>query len=265
MRGKNDERGERSDSVLHRGGGIVLYHGDCREILPTVGAVDAVVTDPPYGDTSLKWDRQVSGWMDAIDAPQVWCFGSLRSTLITYPQFVAAGYVLAQEIVWEKHNGSGFHADRFRRVHEFAVHYYRGVPWGDLYRSVQTTPDATARTVRRKGRPAHTGHIEGSNYRSEDGGPRMMRSVMRVRSEHGRAAHPTQKPEGILRPLIEYSTPPGGTVLDPFAGSGSTLLTARSLGREAVGIELDEGYCEVIASRLRTEQLSLTAGGGSDV
>jgi site-specific DNA-methyltransferase (adenine-specific) len=67
---------------------------------------------------------------------------------------------------------------------------------------------------------------------------------------HMRALHPTEKPTGILDPLIAYSCLPGGTVLDPFAGSGSTLDAARCSGRKAVGIEASEAYCEVIARRL---------------
>lgn len=230
---------------------VTLYHGDCRFLMTAVVNPDyeAVVTDPPYGDTSLGWDRKVEGWVDLVRGSQLWCFGSMRSILATAQDFAENDWRMAQEVVWEKHNGSGFHADRFRRVHEFAVHYYRG-SWDDLYRDVQTTDDATARTVRRKGRPAHTGHIGASSYVSVDGGPRMMRSVLKVRSEHGRAVHPTQKPLGILDPLIRYSVPLGGVVFDPFAGSGSTLVAARAAGRRAVGCEVDEGYCEAAAQRL---------------
>lgn len=94
------------------------------------------------------------------------------------------------------------------------------------------------------------GDIERGEYQSHDGGPRLARSVQRVRSCHGHAVHPTQKPLGILEPLLRYSVPPGGLVLDPFAGSGSTLLAAKQLGMLAVGVEVDERYCEVAARRL---------------
>jgi site-specific DNA-methyltransferase (adenine-specific) len=114
----------------------------------------------------------------------------------------------------------------------------------------RTTADATARQVRRKARPPHTGYVEQSSYSSEDGGPRLMRSVMLVRSMHGRAIHPTEKPVGILDPLIRYACPPGGTILDCFAGSGSTAEAARLTGRKAVLIEADERHCELIARRM---------------
>lgn len=229
---------------------VTLYLGDAMELLQHPFAVaDATVTDPPYGETSLSWDRRVEGWPGLAQGRSLWCFGSLRSFMATGPEFAAAGWQHSQEVIWEKHNGSSFHADRFKRVHELAVHFYKG-PWADVYREVPTTPDATKRTVRRKRRPPHTGHIEASAYVSEDGGPRLMRSVIYCRSSHGSAIHPTQKPEGILRPLIEYAVPPGGLVLDPFAGSGSTGMAARELGRRAVLIEKDEQYAEVAALRL---------------
>lgn len=62
--------------------------------------------------------------------------------------------------------------------------------------------------------------------------------------------HPTEKPDALLQTLLSVVTPPGGTVLDPFAGSGSTLQAARSLGFRAIGVEADERYAEVIAKRL---------------
>lgn len=184
----------------------------------------------------------------------MWVFGSLRFFLEGRSEFEE--WTLAQDIIWEKHNGSSFHADRFKRVHEHAVQFYRG-EWSAVYKAPVTTPDATARAVRRKQRPPHTGHIEAGSYVSHDGGPRLMRSVIAVRSCHGEAEHPTQKPVGIIDPLLRYSCRPGGIVLDPFMGSGSTLVAAKSLGLRAVGIEINERYCEIAAKRLSQGVLDL--------
>lgn len=229
---------------------VTIYLGDCREVMPELDlAPAAVITDPPYGETSLGWDAWQTGWIAALpsEVRQMWCFGSMRMFIEHVAEFGAWSF--AQDVVWEKHNGSGFATDRFKRVHEFATHWYRG-PWRSVPVSPQYVNEATKRQVRRKGRPPHTGHIEASAYRSEDGGPKMQRSVIQVRSCHGHALHPTEKPIGIIDPLMRYSTQPGDLVLDPFIGSGAVLDACRLAGRRAVGIESDERYCEIAARRL---------------
>ena len=219
--------------------------GDCRAVMPAHAPFDMILADPPYGDTSLGWDRRVEGWLALARqalAPtgSIWLFGSLRSFLGIAGDIRAAGLRYAQEIVWEKQNGSAFHADRFKRVHELVVQLYRtDARWDDVYNDVQTTPDATARTVRRKRRPPHTGHIERGHYASEDGGPRLMRSVIYAPNCHGRATHPTEKPVGILEILIRTSCPPDGLVGDWFAGSGAAGEAARATGRRYLGCEID--------------------------
>lgn len=228
---------------------VKLYHGRAEEILPTLGTFDLVLTDPPYGETSLEWDRWPDGWpsLAADHSRSMWCFGSTRMFMAKAAEF--SRWAFSQDVVWEKHNGATFHADRFARVHELATHWYQG-PWAEIYKSPQFTLDATKRSVRRKGRPVHTGQIGDSSYTSEEGGPRLMRSVIQHRSMHGRAIHPTEKPTGFLEVLMEYACPPGGSVLDLFAGSSSTLHAASLTGRTAVGIEGREDYCEAAAKRL---------------
>lgn len=237
--------------------GVTLYLGDCREVLPRLPAVDLVLTDPPYGDTKLEWDEASLGWLPIVrpllaPAASVWFFASLRYLLELAPEL--GGWTVAQDIVWEKHNGSCSAADRFKRVHEHAVQVYpAGRRWADVYKAPVTTPDATTRTVRRKQRPRHWGAIGEAEFVSEDGGPRLMRSVIYARSCHGYAEHPTQKPVAVLEPLLMASCPPGGLVLDPFAGSGSTLVAASQLGLRSIGVERDERYCEIAARRLERE------------
>lgn len=233
-----------------------IYRGDCRSVMPTLpGAyADCALVDPPYGDTSLAWDVKVKGWIPELarvlkPAASIWIFGSMRFLAPLFAELEAAGFKYSQDIVWEKQNGTGFHNDRFRRVHEHAVLFYRGA-WSDVYHDTQFTLDATAKTVRRKTRPTHTGNIEAGHYISEDGGPRMMRSVLQVRNEHGKAIHPTQKPVELLRPMVRYSVPPGGIVIDPFMGSGSTGVTARQEGRDFIGIEEDAETFSKAESRL---------------
>lgn len=235
---------------------VTIYHGNSVELLPQMDRVDAVITDPPYGETSIKWDVWPAGWPQLCKplSPVLWCFGSMRMFLETGADF--AGWVFAQDIVWEKHNGSSPANDRFRRVHEHANQYYQGA-WAEVYKAPVYTLDATAKTIRRKARPEHWGAIDGATFVSEDGGPRLATSVQYCRSCHGHAIHPTQKPEGIVRPLVEYSVPIGGVVLDPFMGSGTTLSVAKESGRRAIGIERNEQFCEKAALRMSQGMLSM--------
>ncbi len=99
---------------------------------------------------------------------------------------------------------------------------------------------------------AHHGKIAPNHY--IDDGLRLARSVLTAESVRG-GIHPTEKPGKILSPLIEYAVPVGGLVLDPFAGSASTLIAARTLGRRAIGIEANEEYCERAAKRLSVADL----------
>jgi site-specific DNA-methyltransferase (adenine-specific) len=223
---------------------ISVIHGDCRDMMSIHGTFDMILADPPYGDTSLAWDKRVNGWEKTAaetlkPTGSLWLFGSLRSLMLSWPAMQAAGFKYAQEIIWEKHNGSGFHKDRFKRVHEIVVQFYRqDAPWAEVYNDVQVTHDAVERMVKRKkGRPAHMGHIEAAPYASEDGGPRIMRSVIYMPNCHGEAIHETEKPVGLLEILIRTSCPQGGTVADFFAGSGSAGEACAHAGRNYVGTE----------------------------
>jgi len=85
---------------------------------------------------------------------------------------------------------------------------------------------------------------------SEEGGPKLVTSVLAVRNEHRRAIHPTQKPVDLLLPMLRYACPPGGVVLDPFAGSGSVGMAARAVGCNSVLIERDQDHAVGAMRRL---------------
>lgn len=245
---------------------VALYHGDCRDLLPALGVrADLILADPPYEQTSLTWDRWPTGWLSAATgcAASMWCFLPLRQfAMPPYrgQEFTAAGWRLSQDLepaletahdhlTWEKHNGSGFTTDRFRRVHETITHWYRG-RWSSIYHDTPTIPGIArdAAPFSRRRPPAHTSAIGPGTYTY--GTTRIARSVLHVRSVHGSAVHPTQKPVDLLEVLIRYGCPPGATVLDPFAGAGSTGVAARAAGRRALLIESDERHCHQAARRL---------------
>jgi site-specific DNA-methyltransferase (adenine-specific) len=174
-----------------------------------------------------------------------------------------SGWRFSHEVVWEKQNGTGAASDRFKRVHELALHWYSG-PWKDVYRDVPRVV-ATPEQITRNGKAlrhttgAHFGEYGTAKAWTEDG-TRLMRSVVKVKNLHGAAIHPTEKPTRLLAPLISYACPQQGLVIDLFAGSGSTLDAARSMGRRAIGIEISEEYAERAAKRLS----QLILGGAPD-
>lgn len=239
---------------------VTLYHGDCREIAPSLEA-DVCVTDPPYGETSISWDVWPEGWVTATgvalpDATSMWCFGSMRMFLDRARDF--AGWQLSQDIVWRKPRARGNATDRFARVHEHALHWYRG-SWSDVHHETQRVAFYGKRAhVPSKKVKAAPGEVRPMASTAEyvDDGTRVMPSVLEgVAGDPRKVLHPTQKPLVVLTPLIAYACPPSGVVLDPFAGSGSTLDAARSIGRKSIGIEASEAYCEVIARRLSQDIL----------
>lgn len=189
---------------------VTLYLGDMREVLLTQRVyADCIIADPPYGETALGWDQWPSGWPDSVasTAPSMWCFGSMRMFLSRRSEF--GNWTFSQDVVWEKHNGSGFAGDRFRRVHEHVTHWYQGT-WSSIYHEVPVViHDGPNRGTRRAARAgaAHLGENNGHNQPWLDDGTRLMRSVVFARSMHGRAIHPTEKPVEVLRPLVEYACP----------------------------------------------------------
>jgi site-specific DNA-methyltransferase (adenine-specific) len=263
-------RGRTAPDPYFDDGQVTLYHGDCREVLPQFGspsrltiAPDLTVADPPYGETSLGWDSWPTGWLDPVAdmCQSMWCFGSMRM-LGTHWAELDRLWNFSQDVVWRKQNGSGFNRDRFRRVHEHVTHWYRG-GWNLIHHDtpkVKATAEQIAKngSAMRTSRPQHWGDSAPGTWRED--GTRLMPSVIDAPNCHGRAIHPTEKPLEILVPLIEYGCPPGGLILDPFAGSCSTLVAARLTGRRAIGIEADEAMCEKAVTQ-RLAQGALQLGG----
>ncbi|MEV4806782.1 site-specific DNA-methyltransferase [Nonomuraea sp. NPDC049421] len=224
-------------------GGLTLYHGDSREILPQLGVqADLVLTDPPYGDTDLAWDVWPEGWVAAAAtvSSSMWCFGSMRMFLKHTAEFEAAGWKFSQDLIWQKNTGTNPMVDRFRRIHEHALHFYRGRWDGIRHATPRVLRQGPSIGVARQrgGRAGHLGYYGPSVY--VDDGTRLHSSVIYHPNLLGKGIHVTQKPVKVLQPLLMYGCPPGGLVVDPFAGSATTLWTAAQLGRRAIGIEGSE-------------------------
>jgi DNA modification methylase len=206
---------------------VTLYHGDCRDLLPSIKA-DVVVTDPPYGISVVGSDGKTGGAVYApnrVYAPMVgdaspldptWMLPLARHVIIWGADHFVVTPPGGRLLIWDKRVGlpSNHHADA-------------EVAW-------DSAGGPTRLFRHRQMGMFHDGY-------NDDG---------------ARREHPTQKPVAVMRWCLGFTT---GTVLDPFAGSGSTLVAAKSLGRRAIGIEIEERYCEVAATRLRQEVLGLVS------
>jgi site-specific DNA-methyltransferase (adenine-specific) len=200
--------------------GIVIYHGDCRDILPTLPPVDLVLTDPPYGIASA-WkggESALHGWAKAgqqKDVRNAWDAEPPDDR--TIEMCVRAG---KEAVIW-----GGNH---------FNLPVSRGwLVWNKPERNFTLAEAELAWTSRN--------------------------NVIRVkdlpRSDQGRT-HPTQKPIALFRWCIGFF-PDAQLILDPFMGSGTTLRAAKDLGRRAIGIEIEERYCEIAVRRLQQSVLPL--------
>jgi site-specific DNA-methyltransferase (adenine-specific) len=203
--------------------GITIYHGDCREVLPTLGPVDAVVSDPPYGidyrgggagnlihskktrrPAAIVGDAQPFDPTPFLAFPEVALFGAQH-----YPARLPDGGTFH---VWDKR--------------------------GDYLPF--STADFDTVWINRK----EPGRI----FRH------FWRGLCRESENNDRILHPTQKPLVVMKWVLELF-PNATVILDPFMGSGTTLRAAKDLGRKAIGIEIEERYCEIAAKRLSQEVL----------
>lgn len=197
---------------------VVLWHGDCLDVLPTLSGVDAVVTDPPYGIGYL------SSHENSID------YGRIVNDDKPFDPAPLLGY--AKVVLW---GGNNF-ADRLpiggwitwdKRCSE-AADRILGSPFELAW--------CSHRTLFKMVRLLHGG---AKNADAPNGDvanqPRY---------------HPTQKPVKLIERCIEYIGP-ADTILDPFMGSGTTGVAAVRLGRKFIGIEIDEGYCAIAKRRIQ--------------
>lgn len=207
---------------------VTLYKGDCASILPALDPLDVVLTDPPYNCVN-----RASFGLRSLDK------GSADALPVDIPVVAAEFVRLATGSIYV-FCGASFLSDWLREF-EAASLTVRGCTWvkpnpspmnGDKLWLSAAEFCAFARKP--------------SAYFAVSCQPNVWRSKV----ERAIPEHPTPKPVGLMRKLIEASCPPGGTVLDPFAGSGSTLRAAADMGRRAIGIEIDESYCELIVRRL---------------
>lgn len=219
---------------------VTIYHADALDIASELPRVDLVLTDPPFlmpaqhyasrkgwqrswGDTSILarwWDGVLTAMVDRLkETGHFVTFCDDESYPVFYPGLYARFDVL-NALVWDK-AGIGM-GSTWRHSHEFLIAArWKNATW--------TATRAITDILRVPIIPSADRH------------------------------HPVDKPPALLAQIIEPTTMPNALVLDPFLGGGSTLIAAKMLGRKAIGIEIDERYCDVAAQRLSQETLGLSA------
>ncbi len=230
-----------------------IYHGDCREVLPSLRAFDAVITSPPYN--TLRPDAAPSGlhaeratgrnaWMDkqgnySDQLPEDeyrqqqnellgLCLQSASCAWINHKVRYRDGWAvhparlydapIYAEVIWDRGGSMALNCRRFSPSHECWLCFGRPKCWNN------------------------------------DENKRM--SVWRIAPSRDVSDHPCPYPAAVVAPIVRACVGAGGCV-DPYCGTGTTIRAAKDLGRHAIGIEIEERYCEIAANRLRQEVLPL--------
>lgn len=232
-------------------GDATLYLGDCLEILPTLGKVDAVVTSPPYNTlpssakaTGLHAERK-SGrnlWMEKAASGY-----ADQKPEQEYQQWLNAILMACAErclgLIWVNH--------KIRYRDGVAIHPVRMIPM-PIYAEVIWNRGGSMALNCKRFAPSHEGiWAFGEPHYWNDINNTLM-SVWNVPQAQRDAGndHPCPYPENIIWPVIESSCPPKGTILDPFMGSGTTGVACAKLGRKFIGIEIEPKYFDISCRRI---------------
>ena len=206
--------------------GIVIFHGDCREIDAWLSA-DVLVTDPPYGMSFLssrtKGSARIANDHDTATRDAALALWGARPAVVFGTWKAPRPADTTTVLVWDKSDGVG-------------------PGMGDLGAAFGTSHEEI--------------YLLGAWPKQRDRQGSVLRTACAMGNPFGLVAvtgHPTPKPLALMERLI-LAAPPG-TIADPFMGSGSTLVAAKNLGRRAIGIEIEERYCEIAAKRLSQEVL----------
>ena len=242
---------------------VKLMQGDCLELMKDIpdGSVDAIITDPPYGTTACKWDSVIPlelMWEQlkrvikpkgaiVMTASQPFTTSLIASNMKGFAFCWVWDKCFAANFVQAKRQPLKDHEDIvvFTKTGAQPVYYPqmlkrdKPIKKGGNKQSI-AIPIAQTEVAKTFGA---TGKTYDEKYPT---------SQIRFSCRDGRGLHPTQKPVALMEYLIKTYTNEGETVLDFTMGSGTTGLAAKNLGRNFIGIELDEGYFEIAKERIGT-------------
>ena len=215
--------------------GITIYNADCRDVLPGVSA-DLLCTDPPYGIGVARRDfvggsKKITAFAGRMVPTRDyghsnWDDKPVDGELLQLAMSRCPAQIIFGGNYFDLGPARGYFVwDKGRRKMSFAD---AEMAWTNL--------DSVVRVIQWK----WNGFIQQAGHPKEQ------------------RFHPTQKPQGVMSWVLQQ-VPTAESVLDPFMGVGSTLIAARDLGRRAIGIELEEKYCEIAAQRLEKTALAKAA------
>lgn len=200
---------------------VTIYHGDCREILPVNS--DLILTDPPYG---INYDASHSKYLNGIDRGDAsWDKAPFDPSCLLS---------LGDAIIW----GGNCFASRLPDSPKWLAWVKTARDDADIRQA-----DMELAWTNCIGRSRVFHHLWIGAYKASESGER--------------SQHPTQKPLELMRWCLGLK-PLAKLILDPFMGSGTTLRAAKDLGRKAIGIEIEEKYCEIAAKRMAQEVFEFT-------
>jgi DNA modification methylase len=216
--------------------GITIYHGDCREILPQIAPVHLVLTDPPYGLGAARRDFGGAGVKRHMT-------GLCAGKAIPKRDYGDSDWddVAADTALVERACAGGRYS----------------IVWGGNYFDLGVARCWLLWDKLRGDTDYADGEMAWTNL---DRAMRIIRYrwngfLIEEESERTWRVHPTQKPVAVMRWCIGQAPDDCESILDPFMGSGTTLRAAKDLGRRAIGVEIDEKYCEIAAKRLAQKSL----------
>ena len=238
---------------------VTIYHGDCREILPELksGSIDMILTDPPYGHNNNNGDL-ISKWEQALGQKEKAATAEARPICNDGPQEMrqVVDAMLKEAVRILKHDcccccccGGGGPKPTFawlaERMDEQGLSFFHAVVWdkGGL---------GMGWRYRRNYEMIMVAHRRGGKLKWECQSSGMeTANVVRLNKIIPSASeHPTPKPVELMRHFLRLHAKPGDLILDPFMGAGTTLVACKEMGIKAIGIEMDEKWCEMAVKRL---------------
>jgi site-specific DNA-methyltransferase (adenine-specific) len=203
--------------------GITIYHGDCRLVLPTLPKCDLLLTDPPYG---INYNPQ-------------------RSRRSTQP---GRNRKIWKSVEWT----DGIIGDEATFDPSHLMDYRKAVIWGGNNFTLPVGGWFIWDKCKARNFVGSDAELAWTNLTRLVRKFTFMWDGFRRDGEQGEHYHPTQKPKELMTWCIEQAGN-AEVIVDPYMGSGTTLVAAKNLGRKAIGIEIEERYCEIAAKRLSQE------------